>query len=916
MKTQPSLPTVHQETEHQELFYRDCPLDRPLDLHIPSALGPLGYFVCLRVEEPWVERLEEVTIAVKLTGLRSTDIHLKRGEGLAAVRSLPSKQPGMQWVLLARGPMARGDGTLVFGGLPPELRTADLLFCTWLRFITSGQADDWLACQADPLWAPNGVPLGGIGTGKVELSRDGRFRNFSGNNNQDMPFEEPDGLDGAFLSVTADGREQLLATRPMAGIPPCPRLAAEMAFPQVRLSAPELLPGLDVEVRCSGPLVPQDLMLSSLPVALMQWRLVNRRDRAIEAECRFAWPNLVGSGGGGGEAERRVGYGDGFYRFWEAPGGAFAEPFHAGGIQGLRYGNLPNPVSPAADGAHYLAVLEGPGMTVVDPDPHRGSVRHRLTIPPGGEVRVAMALAWEMPHWMDIEGVDRGLYWQNRFRDGLEILDLVAARFRDLMAGAGALNALLDRTDLPAWMRRRLANCCYPLVTNSVLYRDGRFSINEGPTEMSGCFGTIDQRLGAHPATQLLFPQLNRQELDQFSNTMTPEGEVSHDLGFWNLERKPGGFKWPDLVCSYAIQHARHAWTTGDEAWAATAWPNVRRALERHARWAEAGKGVAQLGHKTGLGTSYDSYHYEGTTAYIGTLWIAALEIAKIWADKAGDPGFKAKAGAWIAAARARLEADLWNGRYYRAFAGEGVPTNENCHGGMLAGEYFCRFLAGRDVLPLDRLQSCEESLMTLNGSDLFAVPPDEVSADGTAGSLYGWLPYIESFCLAPAAVLGHAKVLPVWERMIRTMQGDDKHPCDTRLMYRPATGAQSWGAYYMTAPASWLVYDALLDFRYLPGDRTLRLIPRLDGRFAVLHPLFWAVGWRDGRTVGLRIERCFAPEPPLVAVLETPAGTRSVRCGGQEYISLPPTGGDAYGRCPIAPHPLAIGAELAWTLD
>lgn len=66
------------------------------------------------------------------------------------------------------------------------------------------------------------------------------------------------------------------------------------------------------------------------------------------------------------------------------------------------------------------------------------------------------------------------------------------------------------------------------------------------------------------------------------------------------------------------------------------------------------------------------------------------------------------------------------------------------------------------------------------------------------------------------------------------------KHPCDTRLMYRPTDGAQSWGAHYMTAPASWLVYDALLDFCYEPDAGMLRLLPSLSGRVAVVHPWFW----------------------------------------------------------------------------
>ncbi len=120
-----------------------------------------------------------------------------------------------------------------------------------------------------------------------------------------------------------------------------------------------------------------------------------------------------------------------------------------------------------------------------------------------------MALVTAMPHWVDAYNVDRGRYWQRDFAGGEALLAALLAEAEEIFRESGALAAQLDDSTLPAWLKQRLSNCNYPLVTNSVLYRDGRFSINEGPTEMAGCYGTIDQRLAAHPATQLLFPQLN-----------------------------------------------------------------------------------------------------------------------------------------------------------------------------------------------------------------------------------------------------------------------------------------------------------------------------------------------------------------------------------------------------------------------
>lgn len=906
---------VYLESEHQELFYPRSDLRVPLDLHVPSALGPLGYYVFLRIPPEMRPSLSGLRLRVRLRGLRPTNVEAGQGDGLTEPPPSYPSFDGRIWWAPMRVPMARGDGTATFSGVPSHLPLTDILFCTWLRFVASGQADAWLEVQKDPLWAPSGVPLGGLGTGRVDICRDGRFRHFTGHNNQDMPIDHPDGLDGAWLSLRCGSDERLLASRPMAGFSPCSRLEFEAAFPRATLRAPDVFPSVDATVTLSGCLKPRDLRISSLPAILVRWELHNRSSRPVVVTCRMAWPNLVGTGGGIGRPEEHTGYGDGAYRYWEAPDAPTVNPLEGVGYRGLRYGNIRHPVCPAADGFHYLAARGLSTDVHVTLDPRRGSVERSLSLPPGTSSWADMVLVWEMPHWIDSLGVERGLFWQNHFRDGAAVVHFLFSRFDWLWQEIGMLGTVFRQTDLPEWMWRRLLNATYPLVTNSVFYRDGRFSINEGPTEMSGVYGTMDQRLAAHPATQLLFPKLNRQELEQFAAVMKPNGEVNHDLGTGHLERGPAGQRWPDVQCSFAIQAARHARTTGEAEFAAAFWPRVRLALERHAQWAEQGGGVAQLGPSTGLGTSYDAYAYEGTTAYLGTLWIAALQIARRWAREVGDGEFAARAEEWIQAARRRLEEDLWNGRYYRACGSGGVASNENAHAGMLAGEYFARLLAGEDVLPQDRLQACAEALATLHGSDRFAMPPDEVTPDGQSGSLYGWMPYIESFCLAPLVLLEHStRAVAIWERIVRRMDGDGRHPCDTRLMYRPTTGEPSWGAWYMSAPASWLVYEALLDFAYTPADGALRLRPQLRGRFAVIHPLFWGLGRREGGTLSFECLRVFRRSRLMVGSLEV-AKEETVHIKGRRLTAE--SVGPVYARVPLPQvWTLQPGSSLTWSVS
>jgi len=345
------------------------------------------------------------------------------------------------------------------------------------------------------------------------------------------------------------------------------------------------------------------------------------------------------------------------------------------------------------------------------------------------------------------------------------------------------------------------------------------------------------------------------------------------------------------------------------------AWHRARRALERHAIWAETGNGVAQVGN--GLGTSYDGYHYYGTTPYMGTLWLAALKVCRVWATGRHETELITRIDNYIEAALKRMDEDLWTGHYYRAYGAPEGPNNDNCHAGMLAGEVFSRMLAGCDVLPTDRLASCRQTLLSLNLSDRFVIPPDEVHPKGERTVEYGWLPYVESFGLASLAAGGETGFMGCWERIIRAMDGAGKHPCDTRLMYQPDSGLPSWGAYYMTAPASWLVYDSLLDFFYAPGSKTLRLCPNIDGTFALIHPCFWGLGKTEksgeGERISLNVRRTFGDGPLQVTRLEVPKGSGDILLGKDTYKRAAHT--ECYDLVEINPIEIKRGASINWCL-
>jgi hypothetical protein len=90
-----------------------------------------------------------------------------------------------------------------------------------------------------------------------------------------------------------------------------------------------------------------------------------------------------------------------------------------------------------------------------------------------------------------------------------------------------------------------------------------------------------------------------------------------------------------------------------------------------------------------------------------------------------------------------------------------------------------------------------------------------------------------------------------------------------------------------------------------------LRLVPQFQGRFAVVHPLFWGQGQREGERLSLIIRKLFASAPPVINWLETTSGVRALRVNGTR---VEPSGqAGVYARFKITPVVLQQGAELTW---
>lgn len=225
----------------------------------------------------------------------------------------------------------------------------------------------------------SGLPLGGLGCGKIELLTDGAFGNFTINHNWDRP---TGCVRGTFFALRDGPRTTLLRLkRPgeYARVENVADVAFNGLFPRalVRFGG---LP-VDIELEAFAPLIPHNLEDSALPVAFFTFRLRTAEPRRVELLA--SWENLLGWGG-----RRKL--------HWDDRGGNAHAPVRVGDWSGLRFTGGPG--KPPNVTGEYLLLSDGPTTPLPHWDPLAGLLARPVELAPGAPRVVRFLIVWFMPH--------------------------------------------------------------------------------------------------------------------------------------------------------------------------------------------------------------------------------------------------------------------------------------------------------------------------------------------------------------------------------------------------------------------------------------------------------------------------------------------------------------------------------------
>jgi len=407
-------------------------------------------------------------------------------------------------------------------------------------------------------------------------------------------------------------------------------------------------------------------------------------------------------------------------------------------------------------------------------NPIAGVIAVTFTVAPGATKEIPMVLAWDFP----IVQFGAGRRWYRRYtsffgargnaawkiaREGLE-------NYRDWSKKIdGWQRPIVTDNSKPAWYRGMLFNELYYLVDGGTFWDNGE--VGKPPTgarhhfSYLECFdysyySTLDVRFYASWALLKLWPDLEKTVMRDFADTVPLDYKQNHQIG-WDRSiapRKVAGALphdlgaptedpilrvnqynyqnvtvWKDLNTKFVLQVYRDYALTGknDLAFLRYCWPAVKSALDYLKRFDTKENGIPQ---NEGIpDQTYDTWRMRGTSAYCGSLWLAALKAAVEMGKTVGDPAAARKYQAWYDKAQPNFVKELWNGEYFDYDTES--PYKTNVMADQLVGQWYANLCDLGEIVPKEMTRKSLEKVFTLNvmgfeNGEMGAV--NGMNADGT----------------------------------------------------------------------------------------------------------------------------------------------------------------------------------------
>lgn len=690
----------------------------------------------------------------------------------------------------------------------------------------------------------SGVPLGGIGTGKIEILPNGGLSGITFQNNWNAPLvnvragkrgrSRYSGLLGFHFGLWAsrNGRRQavLLQTEKISDYPRVDAISYDGLWPKATLTYKKrgpALDGLNVQLTALGTVRASDARGSARPGALFRFTIRNFLPSAVDVSVLGIVRNLVGVDEigrvnqvvKGPSAVSVVCTAENPY-----PGdptwGQFAiSAPRSGRVTHLKQWNMQKTnfrfdAETLDLKAFDLFQSQGDLPNRDDGSPQRGggatwggALAVRKKIGPRQTGVFDFVLSWHYPVH------PAGHQYERQFKSAAGAGRAVLRDRERMVAACDRWQKPLEKTGLPPWLTDALFNNLYVLTSTTWWDRTGGFAFFEAPV-ICPLMGTLDVRYYATVPFVRMFPDLERRELHQFALAQRPDGYIPHDLGRNRLDNPNDGttrYPWKDLNPKYVLQVYRDVLWLKDRSFLNRMYPSAKRAMLWSFGTDKNGDGLPD---NEGADQTYDVWEFFGTNSYTSSIFLASVLAFEKLAMLKNDRSMARMCRARFEQGKRSFIAQLWNGRFFVAGWSKG-KVYPACIAGQLNGQWCAHLLNLGYLFPPAMVRSAVREVLRLNGRDSKYGVTNSVFPNGRRDTSNAHASGIwpgESYAVAALAIYegmeseGLRIAKKTWENMTKVQ----KNPWNQPDVVHAADGTFGFGDYYMRNMAIWAVAEAL----------------------------------------------------------------------------------------------------------
>ncbi|QXJ29175.1 putative glycosidase [Saccharolobus shibatae B12] len=574
------------------------------------------------------------------------------------------------------------------------------------------------------------LPLGGIGAGKVEISNKGKLVNLTIANNWTKPIRE---MPGFHIFVKPNNREPFFLQSELIFLELnklSTRLRYEGLYPFVRIKGSK--DGIDAEVEAFSPIIPSDLLNSSLPAVGFTVKI------NVEGLIVISISNICGMskiGRYNEKIEKGIIMKNSKANEYDPFNGDITLISDSPKIIVPQYNFHSNRGLEKTLNLHRLIENEEPWkQLILDKIPNSDSKESTgyyylptgLIGAEGREVTFVFAWYFNKP-WAYYPYKH---YYSNYFSNSTEVAKYFLDNFDKLKHKTKEWQENLIDPSLPEWLKDAIINSTYIFSTSTWLDEKGRFGIYEAPEigPMLSTIGGVCYETGSLP-TVLMFPQLERSTLDLFMKAMREDGYIPHDLGLHSLDTSSDGTtappKWKDTNPTFILMAYRYYLRTKDTDFLSRIYPYLITAMEWMVKQDFNEDGLPEV--EGSCDTGYDCVPMEGISSYVASLYIASLmalvEIGKIL----GDQNAVNRYSSLLTKGKKSLPFD---GKKFVAWTGK--PDHHNAvFMAQIFGEWWVYLLNLDHISDINKVETALDEIYRVNGSASNFCTPNMAREDG-----------------------------------------------------------------------------------------------------------------------------------------------------------------------------------------